>query len=61
MTTTQLTKGVDHFRLGLLFAVGSAFSFGMSGPLAKSLMRSSGGQGAGASPAGPGASPTRAA
>ncbi len=40
MTTTQLTKGagVDHFRLGLLFAVGSAFTFGMSGPLAKSLM-----------------------
>ncbi|MET0996519.1 MAG: EamA family transporter [Mycobacterium sp.] len=29
---------VDHFRLGLLFAVGSAFTFGMSGPLAKSLM-----------------------
>ena len=40
MTTTQLTKsaGVDHFRLGLLFAVGSAFTFGMSGPLAKALM-----------------------
>ena len=40
MTTTQPTKGarVDHFRLGLLFAVGSAFTFGMSGPLAKSLM-----------------------
>ena len=40
MTETQLTKsaGVDHFRLGLLFAVGSAFTFGMSGPLAKSLM-----------------------
>ena len=29
---------VDHFRLGLLFAVGSAFAFGSSGPLAKSLM-----------------------
>lgn len=29
---------VDHFRLGLLFAIGSAFTFGMSGPLAKSLM-----------------------
>lgn len=28
----------DHFRLGLLFAVGSAFTFGMSGPFAKSLM-----------------------
>jgi drug/metabolite transporter (DMT)-like permease len=29
---------VDHFRLGLLFAVASAFAFGMSGPLAKTLM-----------------------
>ena len=38
MTATQLTKGVDHFRLGLLFAVASALSFGMSGPLAKALM-----------------------
>ena len=40
MNETQLTKsaGVDHFRLGLLFAVGSAFTFGMSGPLAKALM-----------------------
>jgi drug/metabolite transporter (DMT)-like permease len=38
MTATQLTRGVDHFRLGLLFAVGSAFTFGLSGPLAKSLM-----------------------
>ena len=38
MTATQLNKGVDHFRLGLLFAVGSAFTFGLSGPLAKSLM-----------------------
>ena len=28
MTATQLNKGVDHFRLGLLFAVGSAFTFG---------------------------------
>jgi drug/metabolite transporter (DMT)-like permease len=34
--TTQTT--VDHFRLGLLFAVGSAFAFGSSGPFAKSLM-----------------------
>lgn len=32
------TPAVDHFRLGLLFAVGSAFAFGMSGPLAKALM-----------------------
>jgi drug/metabolite transporter (DMT)-like permease len=38
MTATQLTKGTDHFRFGLLFAVGSALSFGMSGPLAKALM-----------------------
>lgn len=29
---------VDHFRLGLLFAVASAFAFGASGPLAKALM-----------------------
>ncbi|OBB06925.1 hypothetical protein A5662_09790 [Mycobacteriaceae bacterium 1482268.1] len=38
MTAAQLTKRVDHFRVGLLFAVGSALSFGMSGPLAKALM-----------------------
>jgi drug/metabolite transporter (DMT)-like permease len=36
MTTTQ--PAVDHFRLGLLFAVGSAFAFGSSGPFAKALM-----------------------
>ncbi|HEX2402887.1 MAG TPA: DMT family transporter, partial [Mycobacterium sp.] len=36
MATTQPT--VDHFRLGLLFAVASAFTFGSSGPFAKSLM-----------------------
>jgi len=36
MATTQPT--VDHFRLGLLLAVGSAFSFASSGPFAKSLM-----------------------
>lgn len=35
MSTTQTN---DRFRLGLLFATGSAFTFGMSGPLAKSLM-----------------------
>jgi drug/metabolite transporter (DMT)-like permease len=35
---TTMTPAVDHFRLGLLFAVGSAFAFGMSGPLAKTLM-----------------------
>jgi drug/metabolite transporter (DMT)-like permease len=34
-----MTSSVNnHFRLGLLFAVGSAFTFGMSGPFAKSLM-----------------------
>ena len=38
MTATQPTKGVDHFRLGLLFAVGSAIAFGVSGPFAKALM-----------------------
>jgi len=38
MTATQLDTGVDHFRLGLTFAIGSALSFGMSGPLAKALM-----------------------
>jgi drug/metabolite transporter (DMT)-like permease len=36
MSTT--VRGLDHFRLGLLFAVGSAFTFGMSGPFAKALM-----------------------
>jgi drug/metabolite transporter (DMT)-like permease len=35
---TTMKPAVDHFRLGLLFAVSSAFSFGLSGPLAKSLM-----------------------
>ena len=38
MTATQPTTGVDHFRLGLLFAVGSALAFGVSGPFAKALM-----------------------
>lgn len=28
----------DHFRTGLLFAIGSAFAFGCSGPFAKALM-----------------------
>ncbi len=32
------TLGRDQFRLGLLFATSAAFAFGMSGPLAKSLM-----------------------
>ena len=40
MTANQLhdRASVDHFRLGLLLAVGSALSFGSSGPFAKSLM-----------------------
>jgi drug/metabolite transporter (DMT)-like permease len=29
---------VDHFRVGLVLALGSAFAFGASGPLGKSLM-----------------------
>jgi len=36
MTTTPRT--VNHFRLGLVLAVSSAFAFGSSGPFAKSLM-----------------------
>ena len=36
MPTT--VRSANHFRLGLMFAVGSAFTFGMSGPFAKSLM-----------------------
>ncbi|TGD87269.1 EamA family transporter [Mycolicibacterium sp. CH28] len=35
---STMVRGLDHFRLGLLFAIGSAFTFGMSGPFAKSLM-----------------------
>jgi drug/metabolite transporter (DMT)-like permease len=38
MATTTTQPAVDHFRLGLLLAVGSAFAFGSSGPFAKSLM-----------------------
>jgi len=38
MTATKVDNGVDHFRLGLLFAVLSAFTFGLSGPFAKALM-----------------------
>jgi drug/metabolite transporter (DMT)-like permease len=38
MTATQLNKSVDHFRLGMFFAVSSAMSFALSGPLAKALM-----------------------
>jgi drug/metabolite transporter (DMT)-like permease len=36
MSTT--VRSANHFRLGLMFAVGSAFTFSMSGPFAKSLM-----------------------
>ncbi|KDE98826.1 membrane protein [Mycolicibacterium aromaticivorans JS19b1 = JCM 16368] len=35
---STLVRTQDHFRLGLMFAIGSAFTFGMSGPFAKSLM-----------------------
>jgi drug/metabolite transporter (DMT)-like permease len=40
MVATQTTArpAVDHFRLGLFLAVGSALAFGSSGPFAKSLM-----------------------
>ncbi len=40
MTATQLDEraSVDHFRVGLLLAVGSALAFGSSGPFAKALM-----------------------
>ena len=37
MTATERAT-VDHFRLGLMLAVGSAFAFGSSGPFAKALM-----------------------
>ncbi|TFV54849.1 EamA family transporter [Mycobacterium sp. PS03-16] len=36
--TASPAAAVDHFRSGLVFAVASAFAFGMSGPLGKSLM-----------------------
>lgn len=38
MAGSDATPRVDHFQLGLLFATASAFTFGMSGPFAKSLM-----------------------
>src|SRR5262245_18578853 len=38
MTATEVTKTVDHFRLGMSFAVASALSFALSGPLARALM-----------------------
>lgn len=33
-----MTKPVSDFRLGMAFAIGSALTFGMSGPFAKALM-----------------------
>ncbi|MDT5340085.1 MAG: hypothetical protein QOD90_5590 [Mycobacterium sp.] len=38
MTATDVRPAAGQFRLGMLFAIGSAFAFGMSGPLGKSLM-----------------------
>ena len=38
MSRTESVNATATFRLGLLFATGAALSFGMSGPLAKSLM-----------------------
>lgn len=35
---TDVRPAADHFRTGLLFALSSAFAFGLSGPLGKSLM-----------------------
>ncbi|KQY04696.1 hypothetical protein ASD37_22765 [Mycobacterium sp. Root135] len=35
---TDVRPAADHFRVGLLFALSSAFAFGLSGPLGKSLM-----------------------
>ncbi|MEV3901467.1 EamA family transporter [Mycobacterium sp. NPDC050551] len=37
-STMHPAPAVSEFRLGLMFAVGSALAFGMSGPLGKSLM-----------------------
>lgn len=38
MSAINARADTDQFRLGMLFAVASAFTFGMSGPLAKALM-----------------------
>lgn len=38
VATAPTAARQDHFRLGLMFAIGSALTFGMSGPIAKSLM-----------------------
>ncbi|MCV7168964.1 EamA family transporter [Mycobacterium manitobense] len=37
-STLRPAPAVHEFRMGLMFAVGSALAFGMSGPLGKSLM-----------------------
>lgn len=37
-TTARRDAASTHFRAGLLLAIGSAFTFALSGPLAKSLM-----------------------
>lgn len=36
--TTDVRPAADQFRLGLIFALGSALAFGMSGPMGKALM-----------------------
>ncbi|MBI3228343.1 MAG: EamA family transporter [Mycolicibacterium cosmeticum] len=38
MSAIDARADTGHFRLGMFFAVASAFAFGMSGPLAKALM-----------------------
>ena len=37
-STTDVRLAADQFRLGLIFALGSALAFGMSGPMGKALM-----------------------
>ena len=37
-STTDVRPAADQFRLGLIFALGSALAFGMSGPMGKALM-----------------------
>ena len=39
VTTAPTVADQKNFRLGLMFAISSAFTFGMSGPIAKSLMQ----------------------
>ena len=40
----EATGSQDNFQLGLLFAIGAAVTFGLSGPFAKSLMEAGGRQ-----------------